>query len=174
VNFPLHPETPPQGISILELFGGEAARPRLVESQRRLQQLARAEGLPLSDRSMTYNSRLAQELGSWATSAGHGRQFHDAVFHAYFVRGQNIYETAVLADLAKQAGLDSAAAVQVIATRSWKDSVDREWAACRNAGITSVPTFEAGGRIVVGAQPYEELARLVEAAGARKRPAREK
>lgn len=171
MNFPLHPETPPQGVSILELFGGEAARPRLADAQRRLQQLARAEGLPLNDRSMTYNSRLAQELGSWATSLGRGRQFHDAVFRAYFVDGRNIYERPVLTELANRAGLDSTAAAQVIATRSWKDAVDLEWAACRSAGISSVPTFEAGGRRVVGAQPYEELARLVEAAGAVKRQA---
>jgi len=34
----------------------------------------------------------------------------------------------------------------------------------RSLGVTAVPTFVAGGRGLVGAQPYPELKRLVHAA----------
>lgn len=169
MNFPLHPETPAEGISLLQLFGGESARPRIQASQARLKQIAAAEGLPLSEREMTYNSRLAQELGVWATEKGKGAAYHDAAFRAYFVDGRVISDPVVLAGLAAAVGLDSTEARQVLEQRRYRQPVDQEWAACRSAGITSVPTFEAGGRRVVGAQPYEELARLVEAAGAKRR-----
>lgn len=169
MNFPLHPDTPPQGVALLDLFGGESARPRLVESQRRLQALAAAEGLPISDREMTYNSRLAQELGAWARTQGRDEAFHAAVYRAYFVDGKNIAERAVLLALAESAGLDRAAAARVLDERSFRAQVDQEWTTSREAGVTAVPTFEAGGRKVVGAQPYDELARLVEQAGAKRR-----
>jgi predicted DsbA family dithiol-disulfide isomerase len=169
VNFPLHPETPPEGISLLQLFGGESARPRIRESQARLKQFAAAEGLPISDREMTYNSRLAQELGVWATEKGKGTAYHEAAFRAYFVDGKVISDPAVLAQVAASVGLDSTEARRVLDQRVYRESVDREWAACRSAGISAVPTFEAGGQRVAGAQPYEVLAKLVEQAGARKR-----
>jgi predicted DsbA family dithiol-disulfide isomerase len=166
VNFPLHPETPPEGVSLLEKFGGESARPRLRQSQERLKALAAAEGLPLADRERTYNSRLAQELGVWATAKGRGEAFHDAAYRAYFVEGKNIHDSTVLQELATKAGLDPAEAMKVLRDGLYKEAVDRDWASSRAAGITGVPTFEAGGRRVVGAQPYQELARMVEAAGA--------
>jgi predicted DsbA family dithiol-disulfide isomerase len=172
VNFPLHPETPAEGISLAELFGGEAALPRIRASQERLKQMAAAEGLTMSDRTMTYNSRLAQELGVWATEKGKGPAFHEAAFRAYFTEGKVISDPTVLAGIAAAVGLDPAEARHVMAERTYRDAVDREWAVCSAAGVTAVPTYEAGGRKVVGAQPYEQLARLVEQAGAKRRATR--
>ena len=171
VNFPLHPNTPPQGISLADLFGGSAALPRIRESQKQLLALAAQEGLPMKERTMTYNSRLAQELGCWAESKGKGPQFHDAVFKAYFAEGQAISDPEVLAALARQVGLDPAEARTVLRERRYKETVDQQWAACENAGITGVPTFEVEGRRVVGAQPLDVLADLLEKAGATKRAA---
>ena len=48
--------------------------------------------------------------------------------------------------------------------RTFKDAVDRDWALSRHYGITGVPTFVAGRRGVVGAQPYEVLEQLVKQA----------
>jgi predicted DsbA family dithiol-disulfide isomerase len=169
VDFPLHPDTPAEGISLEKLFG-PGALPRIRESQKQLKALAQAEGLPLSERNMTYNSRLAQELGVWATSKGKGPQFHLAAFRAYFVQGRNVHDLAVLAVLAREAGLDPDEARRVVSEGRYREAVDQEWTESEAAGVSAVPTFEAGGRRVVGAQPYEELARLVEAAGAKKRP----
>jgi predicted DsbA family dithiol-disulfide isomerase len=52
----------------------------------------------------------------------------------------------------------------VLATRSFKAAVDADWQKSREYGVTGVPTFVAGGRGVVGAQPYEVLERLVKEA----------
>ena len=56
----------------------------------RLRQVARELDLPFGERKMTFNSRLAQELGKWAEDQGRGDAFHHAVFLAYFQRGENI------------------------------------------------------------------------------------
>ena len=121
-----------------------------------------AEGLPYGNRTMTYNSRLAQELGKWADTQPGGDAIHDALFRAYFVEGRNIGDPAVLLDIAKQVGLDEAKAREVLEKRTFKAAVDEDWAKSRAYGVTGVPTFVAGGYGVVGAQPYEALEQLVE------------
>ena len=168
VSFPLHPETPPEGRSLEELFAGQPID--LEQVKKRLSQVAEAEGLPFSPgRGMTYNSRLAQELGKWAEEQGLGEEFHEAAFRAYFVDNRNIGLIEELVDLAESIGLDGAQAKKVLAERTCSAQVDEDWAYSREHGVMAVPTFMAGGRKVVGAQPYETLAQLVEAAGAKPR-----
>ncbi len=114
-------------------------------------------GLPLGERTRTYNSRLAQELAKWAESKGKGDEFHDAVFRAYFVDGRNIAQIDVLASLALGVGLSADEARVIILERSFREAVDADWMRSQQMGITAVPTFVVGREAVVGAQPYEVL-----------------
>jgi predicted DsbA family dithiol-disulfide isomerase len=126
-----------------------------------------AEGLPYGERTMTYNSRLAQELGKWADTQPGGDAFHDALFRAYFVEARDISRPAVLLDVVEQTGLPVDDAREVLERRTFKDAVDADWALSREYGISGVPTFVAGGYGVVGAQPYEALEALVRRAASR-------
>jgi len=119
-------------------------------------------GLPLGDRKMTYNSRLAQEIGLWAETKGHGHQFHMEAFAAYFADGQNIAEKEVLLDLIKRSGLDAEEGEAVMDQRLFSEAVDSDWELSRKSGITAVPTFRMGLDRIVGAQPYETLKKMVE------------
>ncbi len=110
---------------------------------------------------MTYNTRLAQELGLWAAEQGRGEPFHLAAFEAYFVEGKNLASREVLLSLAGSAGLPGQEASEVIEDRTFRDAVDEDWALARKLAITAVPTFVLDGRRLVGAQPYEELVRFV-------------
>ena len=167
VHFPLHPETPPGGVELQELFVGREAM--LATMRQRLQALMAAEGLPYGDRTRTYNSRLAQELGKWADTQPGGDAFHDTLFRAFFVDLEDISDPDTLVRLASQAGLPRDEARQVLEGRLFREAVDQDWTRSRSLGITGVPTFVAAGRGVVGAQPYEALEQLVKAAGAVRR-----
>jgi predicted DsbA family dithiol-disulfide isomerase len=127
----------------------------------RLEATATHLGLPFGRRTKTYNSRLAQELGLWATDQGRGEQFHMAAFHAYFASGLNISKLSILLNIAEEAGLSKAAAEQVIMKRSYRERVDEDWHAARSAGITAVPTLIMGDHRIVGNQNYEILQQLV-------------
>jgi len=164
VHFPLHPETPAQGKSLVELFAGRGYDIASMQAQMRARM--QAEGLPYGDRKMTYNSRLAQELGKWADTQPGGEAIHDALFRAYFVDGRNIGDPEVLVQIAESVGLPGDEAREVLSKRSFKAAVDADWGKSREYGVTGVPTFVAGGRGVVGAQPYEVLEQLVEGADA--------
>ena len=153
--FPLHPETPEEGVTLEELFAGRNID--LAQSRARLKAVAEELGLPLGERKKSYNSRLAQELAKWAESKGKGDEYHDAVFRAYFVEVKNIGKVDVLAAVAESAGLPAEEARQVLLSRTFKEAVDSDWVRSRELGITAVPTFVMDHRAVVGAQPYEVL-----------------
>ena len=164
MHFPLHPETPAEGISIEALFAGRNIDIDAMYDRMKL--LMDEEGLPYGRRSHTYNSRLAQELGTWADTQPGGGAIHDALNKAFFVEGLNIGDADVLVKIAESAGLPGDAARAVIEERSFQAAVDADWARSREYGVTGVPTFVAAGTGVVGAQPYEILERLVSRAGA--------
>jgi predicted DsbA family dithiol-disulfide isomerase len=159
VHFPLHPDTPREGKSLQELFAGRGYDIDKMQAQMRARMAA--EGLPYGERKMTYNSRLAQELGSWAESQPGGEAIHDALFKAYFVDARNIGDPEELVKIAESVGLPGDKARGVLEKRTYKAAVDADWDKSRRYGVTGVPTFVVGERSVVGAQPYEALEQLV-------------
>jgi predicted DsbA family dithiol-disulfide isomerase len=156
--FPLHPETPAEGLPLRELFAGRGFD--LDAAHARLKTLMDAEGLKFNQRSHTYNSRLAQELAK----AFDG--LRDPLYKAYFEDARNIGDIEVLVDIAAAAGIPSKDARHVLIHRTHKAAVDADWQEARHYGITGVPSFVAGNQKVVGAQPYEILERFLITAGA--------
>ena len=167
MHFPLHPDTPAEGMALADLFADRNYDPEA--SYQRMKGLMDEEGLPYSRRTHTYNSRLAQELGAWAETQPGGAAIHDALYRAYFVDGRNIGDVDVLLEIAGEAGLPVEAARAVLEQRSFEQTVDADWAKSRDYGVTGVPTFVAGGYGIVGAQPYEALEHLMREVGAQER-----
>jgi predicted DsbA family dithiol-disulfide isomerase len=141
VHFPLHPETPPEGRSLADLFAGRNVDRQAMHAQMKARM--DAEGLPYGERTMTYAA------------------LHDAFFRAYFVEARDISQPAVLLDIVERVGLPVDAARAVLEKRTFKAAVDADWALSRRYGVTGVPTFVVGRYGVVGAQPYEALEKLV-------------
>jgi predicted DsbA family dithiol-disulfide isomerase len=167
IPFPLHPDTPEDGLTLEELFAGRNID--IDKARERLGQVARDLALPLGERTKTYNSRLAQELAKWAESKGKGDEFHRAVFKAYFVAGKNIGKVDELVPLARSSGLSEKEARDVLTSRSFKGAVDADWSRCRALGITAVPTFVIDQEGIVGFQPYEALEQLLKRKNIKKR-----
>ena len=140
-------------------------------AQARMSRLMAEEGLPFGPRSMTYNSRLAQELGKWAETQPGGVKIHDALFRAYFVENVNLARIDNLAVIAEQVGLSKQEAQKVLEERPFRVTVDSDWQRSRELGIRGVPTFVLGDQELAGAQPYAQLADFVSSAGALRREA---
>jgi len=118
---------------------------------------------------MTYNSRLAQELGKWAEKKGCGDVFHDAVFRAYFADGRNIADKDTLSDIAHTIGLNANEALKALADRTFKTAVDTDWSRAYESKVTAVPTFLIKGQSLAGAQPYNVLANFIRQSGIKPR-----
>jgi predicted DsbA family dithiol-disulfide isomerase len=151
--FPLHPSTPPEGLLISELLGG---RDLTAIHQRLNTEMDKLE-LPHGERRYTYNSRLAQELALWADTQVKGRPLDALLYQAYFVHDRNIAKPDVLLPLVEEAGLDAAAAEEVLQTRSFSAAVDAAWERARRFGINGVPTFVYGGYASSGYLQLEQL-----------------
>ena len=158
VHFPLHPETPAEGKSLAELFAGRDITP-MREQMKSL--MAEAE-LPYGERTHTYNSRLAQEIGKWADTQEGGEAIHEALYKAYFVDNCNISDINELLRIAGSVNLDTSAAREIIEERQFETAVDEDWSRARLVGVTGVPTFFSNDLTVVGCQPYETLEKFVQ------------
>jgi len=160
IVFPLHPDTPIDGLTLNELFAG---RKDITQMFARWKQAADEAELAFGDRKKTYNSRPAQEMGKWAESLGKGKEFRDTVFRAYFVDGKNIATIPIMVELAESLGLPGKEARKVLETRPFREAVDLDWVRSRSMCVTAVPTFVFNRRALIGAQPYEALEQLIKA-----------
>ena len=127
----------------------------------RLRGIALSLGLPWGDRTRTYNTRRAQELGAWAEERGRGAEFRRGVFLAYFAEGRNIARTGELTRLAGEAGLDPVEAGRVLREGRSGPVVDEAWGRARRLGVSAVPTHAYRGRLEAGYLPREALDRFL-------------
>lgn len=164
--FPLHPSTPPEGLSLEALFG---SRVDIAAMRRHMESLMKAEGLSYGHRTHTYNTRRAQELAKWADRQSGGGGIHAALYQAYFIDGINLDDVDRLLAIAASSGLNSAEARVMLEERSEQANVEADWSQARSLGVTGVPTFVANNVLVIGAQPYDVLEQLILQAGAQLR-----
>ena len=156
--FPLHPETPDEGVTLDELFGG---RMNVAAALARMQQVAATLGLPFGDRSRTFNSRKAQELGLWVAHQGAFAVWLDEVYRAYFVEGVNLGQTADLLKIVARTGLDSHEAAQGLEEQRHAAELDQLWQQALTEGIRAVPTLRCEGRELVGFQDLTACRQLI-------------
>jgi len=145
-QFPLHPDTPEEGLSLEQLFAGRNID--IQAAKARMTGLMLEEGLAYGDRTMTYNSRLAQELAKWAEGSAEGEDIHDALFRAYFEAGVNIARIDELVLIAERAGLASAEARDVLESRRYKA---RAQAKCRKPLSSAIAEESSGVEVRVPA-----------------------
>lgn len=70
---------------------------------------------------------------------------------AVFADDKNIARVLVLIEVARSVGLDGAEAEKALKEGAYKEAVDRDWAYCRQRGVTAVPAFVVNGNTV---RPY--------------------
>jgi predicted DsbA family dithiol-disulfide isomerase len=166
-GYELHPETPPGGIELSAKFGGKE---RVLAMQTRLLEFAKGFGIEeMKMRARSPNTRRALAIAEYARDRGKLERWRTLAMDAHWKRGLDLESDADLRALSAEAGLDPDAALAASRDPGFLSRIDRKRAEAEDLGVTGIPTFVIGERGVVGCQPYEVLARFVEAAGARKR-----
>ena len=162
--FELDPSIPPQGVdprASLEAKYGPGAAEVLGG---RLAEVAEAEGLPmaaLAEITVRPNTLGAHRLLTAALEEGEARQqaLADELFAAYWARGEDVGDAAVLAAVSEAAGLSRDWAAANLAADARIAEVRAEERRAAGLGIRAVPTFVFGERTALsGAQPPEALA----------------
>ena len=169
--FELNPDMPPGGQNIVEHVAQKyGASPEQSAAARQIIRARAAEvgfKMAMSDESRIYNTFDAHRLLHWAGVTGRQTDLKRALFTAYFTYGQNPADHDSLVATAQQAGLDGAAARDVLDAGLFADEVraaERRWL---EEGITAVPAVVINDRYLIsGGQPpaaFEKALRSIAA-----------
>jgi len=118
------------------------------------------------------NTRKALALAEWARDRGKLHEVRTALMDAYWRSGLDIEDDAVLARVAEDVGFPGLGGLAAIRESRQPEILARVAAMGREAaaaGVTGIPTFDIGTERVVGAQPYEALAKAVTRQGGQAR-----
>ncbi len=176
--FQLDPALPAQGVPYKDYmqakFGGAGERnaeqaDRFAAMRAHLEAAAPGAGITyrFGEIATRPNTLGAHRLIRWAQGQGVGDAAVEALFAAFFDELRDVGDPQVLSAIAGQIGLDATLVADLLAGDADRDSVREEEALFRNMGVTSVPTFIAGGRLALpGAHEPETIAQFLdEAAG---------
>ena len=164
--FELNPDMPKGGQNLFEHLQQKygQTKDQTLANQERLRDRAAQSGFVMArdENSRMYNSFDAHRLLHWAGLEGRQAALKHALLEAYFSHGRNVEEYDVLVAAAETAGLDGAAAREVLTSGRYTDEVraeERDWL---QKGISSVPAVVIDGRYLIsGGQPAETFEQAI-------------
>jgi predicted DsbA family dithiol-disulfide isomerase len=158
--FELNPNMPAGGQNIVEHIAEKYGSTPEQSAANRDRIRARAAELgftmAMSQESRIYNTFDAHRLLHWAGLEGRQLPLKKALFAAYFTHGRDPGDHAVLIDAAEQAGLDPAAAAEVLTSGRYADEVRATEHLWQSRGISAVPAIVINDKYLIsGGQPPE-------------------
>lgn len=156
---------PPQPVEqmMARRFGSAADVSTMLKG---VEQAAAGEGLTYHLSGTLVGDTLdAHRLMQLAAAKGVQAQAIERFYRAYFTEGLSLFDRETQLRLAKEAGLDRAAAAAVLDGDAYLAEVEADQRRAQALGANGVPFFLIGGRLAVtGAQPSETfLAALTKA-----------
>jgi predicted DsbA family dithiol-disulfide isomerase len=157
--FQLNPDMPEEGMPRAEYIAtkfGDSSHSRRIH-----QTIAEAGATVAIDFAFerirrSPNTRNAHRLIRFATKHGRGGAVVDRLFAGYFLEGRDIGDSATLAEIAAESGLDPDEARRFLVSRAERDEIIAEDRNARRLGINAVPCFIFAGQYAVsGAQEPE-------------------
>jgi protein-disulfide isomerase len=103
------------------------------------------------------NARPAAEAAACAAAQGQFWPYHDRLF-----ADQAQLADADLKRHAAELGLDAGAFDACVDGRRYREDVDADMAAGREAGVAGTPAFFINGRLLSGAQPFEAFKQIID------------
>ncbi len=168
-SFFLDPTIPPEGYDfpahLLAKGGGQMTLEDFFAAPR---ERGAAVGLSFNFEAIQRapNTLLSHRLVYLAPPAQRGAVL-DALYEAYFARGEDIGDPATLVAVAERAGLDGPAVAAQLATDAGTAEVLADVEFARQVGIRGVPFFIFNDRLAFsGAQPPDVIRRVLQQAAA--------
>jgi predicted DsbA family dithiol-disulfide isomerase len=160
--FELNPQMPPEGEDIVEHLRQKygSTREQIVRNGEAIRARGAALGFEfnMDRRDRTWNTFDAHRLLHWAQSEGAQRQraLKHALLSAYFTRGENVSDHAVLLQAVADAGLPAERARAILASDEYAADVRAQEQFYVQNGIQGVPAVIVNERhLISGGQPPE-------------------
>jgi predicted DsbA family dithiol-disulfide isomerase len=160
--FELNPQLGPEGEDAAEHLKAKygLSDEQLAQNRANIRARGAAVGFSFGDRARVWNTFDAHRLLHWSSEPGQPEGAQRALKHAllqiYHGENRNPGDAAVLLEMAAKAGLDTAAAAEVLQSGRYADEVraaEHDW---QQAGIRSVPAIVINRQhLISGGQPPE-------------------
>lgn len=167
-SFELDPSSP-RGVSESNLsmlskkFGKSRAEALAMDDH--VGSLARAEGLGFDSGRPVGNTFDVHRVLQLGRDRGVQQELLSAVNEAYFAQARDVFDRAVLTEVAAGAGLDAAEVGKVFDSGDYTDDVRQDELQARQIGINGVPFFVFDMALgASGAQPTELFTRALDQA----------
>lgn len=123
-----------------------------------LKQSAAPYGVEINPVTTLVNSHRALLASEFAKDHGKFHDFHEALFHAGFTRGQDLSSLDVLLQLAEEVGLDPNELATSLQDGRYEQRLADTQAEAARYGIGGTPTFIINGRYkIVGSRPFDSF-----------------
>jgi len=127
--------------------------------------VARAEGLGFDSERPSNSTFDVHRVLQFALTRGKQRELLSAVTEAYFAQTRDVFDHAVLTEIAVSVGLDADEVGKVLSSDAHADDVRQDEAQARQLGISGVPFFVFDMALgASGAQPTELFSRALDQA----------
>jgi predicted DsbA family dithiol-disulfide isomerase len=127
--------------------------------------LARRIGVPITLPAVSPqpHTHLAFEGYQFAREHGRGNDYNHRVLVAFFVEGRDIGDVGVLTKLAGEVGLDERDFGEALRSRTYRVAHQQALRhAYEEAGVTGVPMFVIGARVMTGLHDRETLEAVID------------
>lgn len=112
-------------------------------------------------------SRRAHEAAKWAQTQGQFDSYNEAVFRAFFERGEDVGSIDVLVELARALQLDESSLRSALEDKQFETAVVADEDEGAELGVRAVPCFVANRRFALsGVQPLTALQEMLNRASA--------
>jgi predicted DsbA family dithiol-disulfide isomerase len=164
--FELNPQMPVEGQDIDEHIAQKygATPEQMAANRETIRQRGAEVGFTFGEgkRSRIYNTFDAHRLLHWAGEEGSQRELKHALFEAYFTRGEDPSDHAVLLAVVESVGLEPSRAAAILGSDEYADEVRERERMYLDAGIHSVPAVIINDRhLISGGQPVQVFARAL-------------
>jgi predicted DsbA family dithiol-disulfide isomerase len=164
--FELNPNMPKSGQDMREHLVEKYGTTPEQSDANRANMTARGEELGFAfrfeDGFRMHNTFNTHQLLHWANTEGRKHDLKQALFTAHFTDGRDLSDDAVLADIAKEIGLDRAEAAAVLDDQRFAGAVREEQKFWTGQGISGVPAVVFDRQhLVTGAQGVENYEHIL-------------
>ncbi|MBM3572712.1 MAG: DsbA family oxidoreductase, partial [Alphaproteobacteria bacterium] len=156
----LNPDMPAEGMERGAYLTAKFGHARAEQIYTSIRRVGEAEGLAFRFERITRtpNTVDSHRLIRLAGMVGLQDAMVESLFRGYFIDGRDLSDSAALADLAADAGMDRAEAAEYLASEAKRTEIQSESAFAYRVGINGVPCFIAAGQYAIsGAEEPEGL-----------------
>ncbi|MHA1983940.1 MAG: DsbA family oxidoreductase [Candidatus Hodarchaeales archaeon] len=153
----IHPELPKDGIKTKSI-----SSPYLNVVWESVEKMAKESNIKMKIPDILANSKIAIYVSEFAKKVGKFQEFHALLLDEYWVNGNNISDINIILGIATRIGLNSSELEEFLHNGNGEEILKRNLEESYDHLITGVPSFVINDKVIIGAQPYHLIKKVIE------------